>query len=82
MHFEKFGLSSIFCYTHSCILKYSHISKGMAYLKFKGFVHKYLAARNIALTDINKIKIINYSLRRIVDKNCYFYVKTLKLPCQ
>ena len=54
----------------------------MAYLKFKGFVHKYLAARNIALTDINKIKIINYSLRRIVDKNCYFYVKTLKLPCQ
>ena len=52
----------------------------MAYLESKGFVHRDLAARNIVLTDINQIKIINFSLRRIVDKDCYFSVKNYKIP--
>ena len=52
----------------------------MAYLESKGFVHKDLAARNIVMTDINQIKIINFSMRRIVDKNCYFCVKNYEIP--
>ena len=52
----------------------------MAYLESKGFVHRDLAARNIVMTDINQIKIINFNLRRIVDKDCYFCVKNYDTP--
>jgi len=80
LHLSSYLSSTISCEFNSLMNILTQISKGMAYLELKGLVHQDLAARNIVLTDINQIKIINFSLRRIVDKDCYFYLKNYETP--
>lgn len=47
------------------------IADGMAYLASKNYVHRDLAARNCLINDDMKIKISDFGMTRITQKNCY-----------
>lgn len=47
------------------------IADGMAYLASKNYVHRDLAARNCLINDEMKIKISDFGMTRITERNCY-----------
>lgn len=50
------------------------IAEGMDYLESRGIVHRDLAARNILVKKIDQIKITDFGLARILDKEEGIYV--------
>lgn len=53
------------------------IADGMDYLEQKSIVHRDLAARNILVASENHVKISDFGLAQIIDKNDQFYrIKT------
>ncbi|XP_043290064.1 tyrosine-protein kinase JAK2 isoform X2 [Venturia canescens] len=63
--------------THKRLLDFAlDISTGMEYLGRKSIVHRDLAARNILVADETRVKISDFGLAQVTDKNDYYILQT------
>ncbi|KAF6209691.1 hypothetical protein GE061_015440 [Apolygus lucorum] len=60
----------------------TQVSKGMAYLESKRYLHRDLACRNVLLASVDQVKIGDFGLVRIVpeEADCYVMTEHAKVP--
>ncbi|XP_073970007.1 activated Cdc42 kinase isoform X2 [Rhodnius prolixus] len=60
----------------------TQVSRGMAYLESKRYLHRDLACRNVLLASVDKIKIGDFGLVRVVpeEADCYVMSEHSKVP--
>ncbi|BES96427.1 TyrKc [Nesidiocoris tenuis] len=60
----------------------TQVSKGMAYLESKRYLHRDLACRNILMASVDQVKIGDFGLVRIVpeEADCYVMTEHAKVP--
>ncbi|KAK9502014.1 hypothetical protein O3M35_012626 [Rhynocoris fuscipes] len=60
----------------------TQVSRGMAYLESKRYLHRDLACRNVLLASVDKVKIGDFGLVRVVpeESDCYVMSEHSKVP--
>ena len=57
-----------------------NICEGMIYLSEKGIIHRDLAARNILVSSEEQVKISDFGLARLTEKDYYMQTSNTNIP--
>ena len=57
-----------------------NICEGMIYLSEKGIIHRDLAARNILVASEEQVKISDFGLARLTEKDYYMQTSNTNIP--
>ncbi|CAG2067885.1 unnamed protein product, partial [Timema podura] len=85
MEFVQHGSLQSYLKIHKESLKERHllkfaldVARGMEYLGCKNIVHRDLAARNILVANEHHVKISDFGLAQVMEKNDYYFLQTAR----